>query len=318
MVSYTNGHSYNVDITDPTGTDMVAQLNSSNSYDIKIPLSDLQTAKFNLSADTLTIAINDASDPSLPICSPITSNANTIIFGGSDPGGTSVPGPPTVTLDPKIVTTETKSVKLIFSNLTTGTYYSIHTLVNEDINYTKELANFTASGDSYTITVCATVAHSLDNYLTTDLANCDPFKNDSYYSFTINILNSNKTKWQTIGGGTIYVGKGSGKPGAPGQNPCSASSCDTAIGSIPTNLGDFASAILRIALGISGGIILILMVIGSIRVMTSSGDPQRTGAGRDMIIAAVAGALFIAFSVMILEFLGVAVVPIPGLKYFSG
>lgn len=110
--------------------------------------------------------------------------------------------------------------------------------------------------------------------------------------------------------------------GDPGKNPCidtdgdgKVDSCPTAIGLIPTNLGDFATAVLRIALGISGGIVLILMVIGSIRVMTSSGDPKNVAAGRDMIIAAITGALFIAFSVMIMQFLGTAVVPIPGLVF---
>jgi hypothetical protein len=107
-----------------------------------------------------------------------------------------------------------------------------------------------------------------------------------------------------------------------GKNPCldtdgdgKVDTCPTAIGNIPTNLGSFATAVLRVALGITGGIVLILMVIGSIRVMTSSGDPQRVAAGRDMIVAAIAGALFIAFSVMIMQFLGTAVVPIPGLTF---
>ena len=107
-----------------------------------------------------------------------------------------------------------------------------------------------------------------------------------------------------------------------GKNPCldtngdgKIDTCPTAIGNIPVSLGEFATAVLRIALGISGGIVLILMVIGSIRVMTSSGDPKNVAAGRDMIVAAVAGALFIAFSVMIMQFLGTAIVPIPGLTY---
>ena len=118
---------------------------------------------------------------------------------------------------------------------------------------------------------------------------------------------------------TVFTGVAAPTPGTRGlpvgKNPCESGTCETAIGAIPTNLGNFASTVLRIALGISGGIVLILMVVGSIRVMTSSGDPQRVAAGRDMIVAALAGALFIAFSVMIMQFLGTAVVPIPGLTY---
>lgn len=137
---------------------------------------------------------------------------------------------------------------------------------------------------------------------------------------------TNWTLLQTVGGSTPTCKTDTlfASTGGPslGKNPCidsngdgKADYCPTAIGNIPTNLGDFATAVLRIALGISGGIVLILMVIGSIRVMTSSGDPQRVAAGRDMIVAALAGALFIAFSVMIMQFLGTAVVPIPGLTF---
>ncbi len=113
------------------------------------------------------------------------------------------------------------------------------------------------------------------------------------------------------------IGSGSvGSTSSAGFNPCKAG-CETAIGTIPIKIGDFATTLLRIALGISGGIALILMVIGSIRVMTSSGDPQKMSGGREMIVAAIAGALFIAFSVIIMQFLGVAIVPIPGLVYNS-
>lgn len=116
---------------------------------------------------------------------------------------------------------------------------------------------------------------------------------------------------------TVFSGITASPPpgGSLGKNPCTGGTCQTAIGNIPTNLGDFATAVLRIALGIAGGIVLILMVIGSIRVMASSGDPQRVAAGRDMIVAALAGALFIAFSVMIMQFFGTAIVPIPGLTF---
>lgn len=93
--------------------------------------------------------------------------------------------------------------------------------------------------------------------------------------------------------------------GAPGENPCGApgGDCDTAIGSISSNGVDFISKVLEISLGIAGAIALILMVIGSIRVLASSGDQQRLNGGREMIIAAVAGLLFIVFSILILQFI---------------
>lgn len=95
-----------------------------------------------------------------------------------------------------------------------------------------------------------------------------------------------------------------------GTNPCSPTSCRTAFGNIPTDPAGFATQVLRIATGLAGGLALILMVIGSVRVLISSGDQQRLSAGRDMIVAAVAGLLFLIFSVLILQFIGVQILNI--------
>lgn len=106
-----------------------------------------------------------------------------------------------------------------------------------------------------------------------------------------------------------------------GENPCDprpGGYCPTAIGNIPINPAAFANRILQIGLGIAGGIALILMVIGSVRVLTSSGDQQKLNGGRDMIIAAVSGLLFLIFSVLILKFVGVDIIGIPGLVPTSG
>jgi len=95
-------------------------------------------------------------------------------------------------------------------------------------------------------------------------------------------------------------------PGPPGRNPCDNpdKTCPTALGNISTDIGAFSTQFLSIAIGLAGGIALVLMVIGSVRVLMSSGDPKGVGAGRDMIIAAVAGLLFLIFSVLILKFIG--------------
>ncbi len=135
-------------------------------------------------------------------------------------------------------------------------------------------------------------------------------------TYAVNITDLPGSPSQVQCTNSLSIGVAAG--GGAGKNPCNGGICQTALGTIPINLGDFASTLLKIALGISGGIVLILMVIGSIRVMTSSGDPQKMAGGRDMIVAAIAGALFIAFSVMIMQFIGIAIVPIPGLGYFTG
>ena len=92
-----------------------------------------------------------------------------------------------------------------------------------------------------------------------------------------------------------------------GHNPCRGGICRTALGNIPTDITGFAGRVLEIAIGLAGGIALILLVFGSIRVLTSSGDQQRLSAGRDTIIAAIAGLLFLIFSVLILKAIGLAI-----------
>lgn len=99
-------------------------------------------------------------------------------------------------------------------------------------------------------------------------------------------------------------------PGALGRNPCVGGICPTALGNIPADPKRFAQRILQIASGLAGGIALILMVIGAIRVLTSSGDQQKLAGGRDMIVAAVSGLLFLIFSVLILRFIGINIVGI--------
>lgn len=96
-----------------------------------------------------------------------------------------------------------------------------------------------------------------------------------------------------------------------GENPCidtdgdgKVDKCRTALGDIDTDITKFAGNILTLALGLAGGIALILLVFGAIRVLVSSGDQQRLAGGRDTIIAALTGLLFIIFTVLILRSLG--------------
>lgn len=90
-----------------------------------------------------------------------------------------------------------------------------------------------------------------------------------------------------------------------GSNPCGAGTeCPTALGNIPTDPTEFTGRILTIAIGLAGGIALIFMVFGSIKILTSAGDPKKVADGREIIIAAVAGTLFLILSVLILRFIG--------------
>ncbi len=112
---------------------------------------------------------------------------------------------------------------------------------------------------------------------------------------------------------TVFQGISSGGGGGtlvPGQNPCIKDladgkvKCQTAFGNISTDFKEFTTRILQIAIGLAGAFALILLVRGSIVVLTSGGDPQKLNSGREIIIAAVVGLLFLIFSVLILRFIG--------------
>jgi hypothetical protein len=99
------------------------------------------------------------------------------------------------------------------------------------------------------------------------------------------------------------------------QSPVDSSGnvTQTALGSIPA--GDyvaFTAWLLKILLGVGGGIAFILMLIGAIQILTSSGDPEKTKAGQELITSAVIGLMFIIFSLFLLNLIGHDIFGIPG------
>lgn len=127
-------------------------------------------------------------------------------------------------------------------------------------------------------------------------------ENSMLKTFTIKI---------TDAGVVISESAGGNSRGEPGENPCGnpATECRTALGNIPTNPTAFVGKILTVAIGLAGGIALIIMVWGSIKVLTSGGEPKKMGEGREMIVAAVSGLLFLILSVLILRFIGSTFLP---------
>lgn len=89
----------------------------------------------------------------------------------------------------------------------------------------------------------------------------------------------------------------------------------TALGCIDTSLkdGNFAGSLLDIILGLSGGIALLLILFGIFVITTSGGIPDKLNKGKQIVTAAVEGLVFILLSFVLLHFIGVQLLGIPGL-----
>ncbi len=92
----------------------------------------------------------------------------------------------------------------------------------------------------------------------------------------------------------------------------------TAVGCIPATVygeegeGNLITSLVRIGLGIAGGVALLMILAGAFMFTTSQGDPKRASEARELITSAVLGLVFIIFSVTLLQFIGVTVLHIPG------
>lgn len=87
---------------------------------------------------------------------------------------------------------------------------------------------------------------------------------------------------------------------------CEWGEVNSAIGCIPVDdTKEFAVFILKWLMGIGGGVALVLIVYSGFLVMTSSGDPKRAQAGKELLTAAVSGLIMLVGATFILRFIGV-------------
>jgi hypothetical protein len=86
----------------------------------------------------------------------------------------------------------------------------------------------------------------------------------------------------------------------------------TALGCLHWDPQTFVTDFLKLALGVAGGIALLLMVYGSFLISVSAGDPKKSEEGKEIITGTIAGLLFIIFSVFLLKLIGVNILNIPG------
>ena len=87
----------------------------------------------------------------------------------------------------------------------------------------------------------------------------------------------------------------------------------TAVGCIPVGSARaFIGWVLLWIVGIAGGIALILIVYAGFMIITSTGNPQRVQAGKELLTAAISGLAVLLFGIFILEFIGFNILNIPG------
>lgn len=86
----------------------------------------------------------------------------------------------------------------------------------------------------------------------------------------------------------------------------------TAFGCVRTSKEGMISDIITIGLMLSGGVVILTILYGAFLLTTSSGDPKRVQEGQEMVTSAIMGLLFVIFSMIILRFIGVDILRIPG------
>lgn len=88
----------------------------------------------------------------------------------------------------------------------------------------------------------------------------------------------------------------------------------TAFGCIKTDPSAFMTDILRIGIGVGGGIAFLLILFGGFQILTSAGNPEKLQAGREVVTSAITGLLLIIFSIFLLRLIGVNIFGIPEFK----
>ncbi len=119
--------------------------------------------------------------------------------------------------------------------------------------------------------------------------------------------------WQVL----ILPGGGYGcsltNPGKPVDVPWKISFADcggtegikTAIGCVPTgDLEPFLTFLLRFALGISGGVVLLMVLSIGYTLITSQGNPEKIKGIQENVTALITGLILIFFSMVLLQAIG--------------
>lgn len=97
-----------------------------------------------------------------------------------------------------------------------------------------------------------------------------------------------------------------------------AACVETGIGCIPTDAPGLAAFLVKLIVGIAGGVALLLLIIGGAQFIASGGDPDSLDEAKEKITAAVSGILLIIFSLLVLKVIGVDILGLPGFEDLGG
>lgn len=99
---------------------------------------------------------------------------------------------------------------------------------------------------------------------------------------------------------------------------CGANEVETGVGCVPTDAPGLAAFLVKLIVGIAGGVALLLLIIGGAQFIASSGDPDSLDEAKEKITAAVSGILLIIFSLVVLKVIGVDILGLPGFDDLPG
>ncbi len=103
-----------------------------------------------------------------------------------------------------------------------------------------------------------------------------------------------------------------GMPGCPPGRPIDQCTIHTAIGDINVTVVQFGKVVFAVLLSLAGGIALLLIIYSGYRILTSQGNPEHLQGARETLTSAIVGLLFIIFSIVILQIIGVNILQLPG------
>lgn len=86
----------------------------------------------------------------------------------------------------------------------------------------------------------------------------------------------------------------------------------TAVGCIDQEPRFLVAKLIRLGIGIAGGIALLTILASAFSLTISQGQAQKTADAKERLTAAIIGIIFIILSVTILEFIGADILQIPG------